>query len=328
MFYVVKSNSKSLRDKIVKKIISSRKIEDENVFVFDFEESGDFEKAFSEYLTFNFTNEKKIVILKNANFINVVKPDKLYEERFSKSINIKNKNVLILEVDKFNKTGKLNKKFKNDFELIEKDSPKNNELIKFVEHFFTSRNIQISYELSKRIVEKLNEDFDIIVSEINKLELICGDKINSEIIDSSIIDLSKENLFKLAGAVLTLDEEKISILINKLRVQGEEFYLVGERLAMEFSKVLRYKVITDLDKGIGDLEFQKLTNWNMWGIKNYSNWIKNWPSQEIMCSFFYDVILRNSFFYIVEGNPDDPLRLLEKILVNNVLKVKRGQYES
>ena len=328
MFYIVKSNSKSLRDKIISKIVETGQIENDNIFKFDFEEENDFEKAFSEYLTFNFDNKNKVVILKNSSFLNLVKPEKKYEDRFIKSIDIiDNQNIIILTIDKLNKTGKLNNKFSGKIRLIEKDSPQGDELIMFIQNFFSTREIAITPDLSKRIIERLNGDFDLIVSEIKKLSLLSIDKITNEIIDSVVLDFSKESLFKLADAVLTLDEKKISKLINQLITQGESFYLVSERLAMEFSKVLRYKVLSDI-KHISDLDFQKLTNWNMWGIRNYSKWIKFWPSQKIMLDFFYDIVLWKGFFDILNGNPNDPLRLLEKLLVSNVIKVKELNNES
>ena len=259
MFYVTKSNSKFLMDKIIDKIIEAKKVEKDNIHFFDFEEKGDFEKAFSEYLTFDFNNKKKIVILKNSSFINLVSPEKSHMERFEKSIKIDSKNTMVFAVEKLNKTGKINKKFSSEFKLIEKESPTNNDLIKFIEHFFSIRKIKISPSSSKKIIEKLNNDFDLIVSEIKKLELITTTVITNELIDSVVIDFSKENLFKLASSVLTLNIEKVSSLINKLISQGEEFYLVGEKLVNEFSKALRYKLITDIKK-ISNNEFQRLTN--------------------------------------------------------------------
>ena len=47
-----------------------------------------------------------------------------------------------------------------------------------------------------------------------------------------------------------------------------------------------------------------------------------------MLDFFYDIVLWKGFFDILNGNPNDPLRLLEKLLVSNVIKVKELNNES
>ena len=47
-----------------------------------------------------------------------------------------------------------------------------------------------------------------------------------------------------------------------------------------------------------------------------------------MSKFFYDIILKKCFFEIVKGNLDEPLRVLEKILINNILDIKRKLNES
>jgi|GEM_PF-2187319 len=47
-----------------------------------------------------------------------------------------------------------------------------------------------------------------------------------------------------------------------------------------------------------------------------------WNSTKEMSDFFYDVILNKGFFNLLESNYEDPFKLLEKLLVNNILKLK------
>ena len=47
-----------------------------------------------------------------------------------------------------------------------------------------------------------------------------------------------------------------------------------------------------------------------------------------MSNFFYDIILEKCFFEIIKGKLDEPLRVLEKILISNILDVKRKLNES
>lgn len=323
MFYVIKSDTKSIRDKIINNLIGSKGISQEDIHIFDFEEKNDYEKAFFEYLSINFDSNPKAVIIKNSDFLNKAKVEKEIEDRFANTINLNTPNFLIMTVDKLNKTGKLNKKFNDKFELLEKDAPTKNELNNFIEKYFSSREILINKDTIEKIISRVGENFDILITELNKLDILQQDnQITNELVDKTVIDFSRERLYKVSEYVITLDETRLIELMKQLRSEGEGPYLIGEFLVKEFSKLLRYMAIKAKHNHISDGEIQKMTGWNIWAIKNYSKWSHIWPSLSVLSKFYYNVILDKTFLQTVLYSPEDPLNVIEKTLVANILLIK------
>lgn len=323
MFYIVKSNSNYIKQQLINQIMKKMNdILEEDILLFDFDEEKNLNKVFLEYSAINFFGNKKLIIVKNSNFLNKVKIEKDIEEKINKMFEIKNNNSIIFVIDKINKTGKIIKKNKNKFDIYEKDSPQKNELTKYIKNFFDSNQIKYNNSVIKKINLKVGNEFDILNTELKKIIILNPKIVDDEFVDRAVIDLSRENLFKLAECVLTLNENNVSFLINKLREQGENFYIIGEQLSLEFSRVLRYKILREKYK-LKDNEIQWLTKWNVWSMKNYTNWINNWSSIKKMNDFYYDIILKKCFIDIINSNDENSLETLKKILVTNIINIKR-----
>lgn len=321
MFYVVKSNTSSMREKMIESLIKQNNISNDDIFIFDYEETKTIEPAFLEYLSLDFENKPKLVIIKNASFINEVRVDQKLENRFGSSIMLDNKNILILTVEKLNKTGLLSKRFKNEMKLLEKDSPSDKEINSFIETFFRNRNISISYPEINLIKERWSGDFDFLISELIKLEVLQNDeKITKEHIYKATLDFSRERLYKIAEYVITLNVEKVISMMKQYRSEGESPYLIGEFMVKDFSKLLRYKIMKE--KGYSDGQIKDMTNWNPWALKNYSKWSMYWKDVNKLKDFFYNVILDKCFLSLLKNQPEDSIGTLEKLLVANILGAK------
>ncbi len=321
MFYLVKSNTKSMKDKIVEGLIKQHEISNEDVYVFDYEESKTIEPAFLEYLTLDFEGKTKVVIIKNADFINAARVDQQLENRFGSAILLTNKNILIMTVDKLNKTGALRKKYGDQMNILEKDSPEQKEITSFIKTFFETRNINISSSNIELIKSRSSDDFDLLVSELSKLELLeTNNEITKEVIEKSTLDFSRERLYKISEYVITLNESKVLDMMNQYRAEGESPYLIGEFMVKDFSKLLRYKIMRE--DGINDNQIRELTGWNPWAIKNYSNWSHGWKDINLLKEFFYEIILKKCFLEMLDNQPEDPIGTFEKILIANIIDIK------
>lgn len=323
MFYIVKSNTYSISKKITDKIISSKNILKEDIHVFDFEEKGDFDRSFSEYLSLNFDGSTKAIILKNSTFINQAKIDKIIEDKIEKTINISTNNIIIFQVDKLNKTGKINKKYNDKFEILSKDAPSANEINSFIKNFFESKGIKITNLVINNIKDNIGENFDLLVSELNKLLLIVDKEVTNEIVDKSVIDFSRQRLYKITEYVLKQDINNIHNILNQLKTEGEGIYLISDALVREISKFLRYCILKQ--KNYSNDEIAKFTNWNKWGIKNYESYLKYWKNIENLSYFFYEIILKNCFMEMLENTPEKPLDILEYYLITNIKKIQLEQ---
>ncbi len=321
MLYIVRSNTKSIKDKIIEELLKGNEISNDDIYVFDYEELKSPEPALLEYLTLDFDKKVKAIILKNADFINLKSVDKNMENRFVSSMLLKNNNLLILTVDKLNKTGMIRKKLEGNSTVIEKDAPSKNEMFSFIKGFFENRNINIQRSEIDLIISRSSDDFDLLISELTKLDILqTKGEITRELIEKGTLDFSRERLYKIVEYVATLNVEKIMDMMNQYREEGESPYLIGEFMVKDFSKLLVYKSMRE--EGYADNQIKDITNWNPWAIRNYSNWIWNWKDIQVLKEFFYDVILQSCFFDMLNNQPEQPIDMLEKILVANVMDIK------
>ncbi len=302
-------------------LIAKNGISSEDIYVFDYEESKTIESAFLEYLTLDFEGKVKAIIIKNADFINTKTPDQNLVNRFSSSILLSTKNILIMTVDKINKTGLLNKKFSDKMTILEKDGPSNHELGSFISSYFKNRNINISNKDIELIKSRASEDFDLLVSELSKLDILqTNGEVTSQHIQKATLDFSRERLYKICEYVITLNVDKVEGMMRQYRAEGESQYLIGEFMVKDFSRLLRYKVM--VEKGFNDNEIKDMTGWNPWVIKNYSRWSYHWQDVNKLKDFFYEVILKKCFLDLMKDVPEDPIGTLEKILVANIIATK------
>lgn len=316
MFYLVKSNTQALREKITNKIISTVGVELGDVSVFDYEDTNSIEEALLEYLSTSLDGEKKVILVKNASFLNLKTVDKGLEEHFSRAIDSSVENVIIFTIDKINKTGKLNMKYADKFSILEKDAPKSNDLLQFIKTFFINNEMNIENGVAENIFNRLGEDFDLIVSELNKLEILYKDIITNEQVNKILLDFSRERLYTIANCVYEKDVQGISRMIKQLISEGESPFMVGDALNRVGSAFIRYYILRE--RGYSDNEISRITGWNPWFIKNYSNSFNHWSSIEELNDFYYNTIVNDAFFEFMDHQPKDALRQLEKLLISGV----------
>lgn len=326
MFYIIKSNTKSIKDKLISKIQNLKKVNDNKLFIFDYEDKDNFEIAFLEYLSLSLDGENKIVVLKNAHFLNLARVEKDIERKFSNSINYDNPNTFIFTIDKLNKTGKLIKKYKDSLNIIEKDAPKKSELTQFIINYFKTREVDITSTVSILIIGKIGENFDLLITELNKLYILQNNnEISEDLVEKSVIDFSRQRLYKISEYVINLEEKKVKEMIIQFKKEGEGIYLIADFMIKEFSKFLKYKLLKLEDPNINDNEIQTITGWNIWGIKKYAL-LEKWENISELEDFLIDIIIQKCFVEIITYSPEKQLDTLNKILVNNIIKVKNTHY--
>ncbi len=320
MLYLVKSNTPQLRDKIIGKILSSKEITKEEMVVFDYEDDKNISNAAFEYLSLSLDGTNKAILIKNANFINAKTIEKDFEKEFENIVNAETDNILILTVEKLNKTGKLNKKFNNKFNLLEKDAPEKSELIKFIKTFFENNSIEVEYGVAENIANRLDNNFDLIITELKKLDILYTEKITNKLVDSTLLNFSRERLYTIANCVFEKDIEGVSRMIKQLISEGESTFMIADALNRVGYGFLRYFILKD--KGYSDDEISKVTGWNGWMISNYSKFLPHWNNVNEIYNFYYKVIVNDSFFDFMEHQPKDGLRQMEKLLISSIARIK------
>ncbi|BDU67608.1 MAG: hypothetical protein TYPL_2610 [Candidatus Tyloplasma litorale] len=320
MLFIIKSDSFSIRKKIINKLIQKNQISTDDIFSFDYEEKNKLNEAFSEFFSFDIFNNKKCIIVNNANFINFSKMDK----NINKKVNlIKDKNInniLILIPNKINKSSRFLKKYNVDFNILEKDSPSKNQIEKFIFDFFDNKSIRINKKNIKNILNKSSDNFDILLNELNKISILNISEVTEKIVEETMFDFSRERLYKISDYVLNLDIEKTNRILKQFKSEGESIYLINEFLLKGFSKFMRYKIL--LKKGFSKNEILKMTGWNYWEISNFDNKISIWKDDHLLKEFFYEVVLDKCFFNIGLNNYELSMNSFEKVLISNMLIYK------
>ena len=271
MLYLVKSNTPQLRDKIISKILSSKQIEREELIVFDFEEEKSISRAAFEFSSLSLDGSIKVITIKNASFINSKTIDKELEKEFEAIIKADTENIIIFTVDKLNKTSKLHKKYNDKLNIIEKNAPEKNELLKFIETFFNNNQMEFEYGVIDNIENKLGGDFNLIVSELKKLEILYTTKVTNDLINKTLLDYSRERLYTIANYVYKKDIDGITRMIKQLISEGESTFMVSDALNRVGHGFLRYYILKD--RGYSDSDISRITGWNRWMISNYSKFL-------------------------------------------------------
>lgn len=322
MIYILKSDSNFIINNQIKNIKKEKEINSENVFTFDFEEN---EKMLNnvllEYFSISFDKQNKLVILKNANFLNKSNIDSTLKKSLKNLFELKNENTLIMTINKLEKKSFFSKNFKNGFSIIEKDSPKGENLVRYLLDFFGEKEVKINIKNIEYIIKKIDNEFDILMNEVQKLILLNeGNNITEKNIDEAIMDFSRERLYKISEYVIKKDVKKISKLIKQFKEEGEGIYLIVDFLVKEFSKFFWYYQLLSEKKYLNSNSIQKMTNWNIWSIKNYEKWIHNWNSKELDY-FFKEIIIEEIFLNLILNSSNESLSNLEKILVSNLIYI-------
>lgn len=318
MIYLVKSNTQLLIDEIIMKIVSSLNQEKSDVINFDFETDKTIEEAVFEYLSLSFENERKIIHLKNADFINAKSIDKKIELTFEKIINENSDNVIILSVNKINKTGKISKKYISKFNVLEKDAPKGNDLIEFIKNFFLNRNIKVDNSVLKNIYDRIGDNFDLMVTELKKIDILQKGSIDNALVNKALLNFSRERLYTIADCVFKRDIDGISRMIKQLIAEGESTFMISDALNRVGSGFLKYYQLRE--KGFSNLEIMNMTGWGQWMVRKYSDFFKYWNSLDELFNFYYETIVNDLLFSFIDYQPKNGLRQIERLLLSSITK--------
>lgn len=258
--YLIISDDKVIIDLKINEII--KKNSNSTILRYDLEEVS-IERLIEDLDTYNFLEEKKIVIGLNASFLNsekkeLVSHDLVSLEKYLNNPNLDN--ILILVVDKIDKKKKIVKCLMESCEVLEKEYSLT-DLIK---------NNLDDYKMEKTTIDLLSEycqNNERIINELEKLKLY---KLEEKVITTNDVKeiVSKnvdDNIFSLIDFIINDRKKEAFEIYNELILHGEQVANIIPKLANKIRLIYQVKVF--LKDGKSDLEISKLLKMHSYPIK-------------------------------------------------------------
>ena len=258
--YLIISNDKVVSDLKINEIL--KKNQNGAILRYDLEEVP-IENLIEDLDTYNFLEDKKIVIGLHASFLNSTKKEAVVHniEMFEKYIKNPNPdNILILVADSIDKKKKIVKELLEVCDVLEGECS-SKDLIK---------NNLDDYQMDNKAIDLLIEycgDTERIINELEKLKLY---KLDDKIITCDDIKniVSKnidDNIFTLVDYIINGRKKEAYEIYNELLLHGEQVANIIPKLANKIRLIYQVKVF--LKEGKSDLEISKLLKSHPYPIK-------------------------------------------------------------
>ncbi len=236
MKIAILSESTTILNGEINKILEENNINSELIFEFDVVEIENHNMIINQFLIEDFFGDKKVIILNGLELIKA-KNEKVIFSFLEKLLKNDNNNLLIIKLK--DEKSKIVKLFENsnNIKLKKMESLKNKDLVKYVNDNINF-DLGIDEKQKKNLIEKIiklsNKNFDLISKEIEKYKLY-DSIIDEEIIINNTYDITGETIFKFMDDLLTLDFDKIKNGFESMKKKAISITFVLEVLVNEFS---------------------------------------------------------------------------------------------
>lgn len=273
MEYIIKSNSYRLLKSKINEITNY--IDKDNIAYYDL--SIDTLKEILEECNYNsLFDNKKAIIVYNTNLFNTKYEYKEDLEILEKYLNSPNPNTeLIFIADSINLKKKC-VKYINDKNNLFELSINENELSDKVKEYIANIGYKIENKALYNLLNNLNNNFDLILNEIDKIILISKEIITEKDVNDYSIKLEIDNLFDFVDAIIKKDELKIFVYLIDYIKDNKEPAILFSNIASQYRLI--YSVKNLIKEGYREKEIASLFKIHEYRVKlahnnsyNYSN---------------------------------------------------------
>lgn len=208
-----------------------------NIIRINYDESN-IDNVLDECSYFSLLNEEKIVIVNNFKIDTNSKP----LEKYLKNPNPATK--LILITNSIDKRSAIYKLIKEKGTIIEINELKPSELTSKINSYAKKEGVMIDYLAVNKLIDYNLNNYDLILSEIDKLKLIKNKITKEDIIDYGSKIIGEEN-FALCDAITTKNKEETSKLLNDFIQNKEEVTPFIALLASSYRIILAVKSLSN-----------------------------------------------------------------------------------
>lgn len=215
--------------------------------------------------------ESKFIIIKNANFFGAEKlKDSDAEVLLSYLEHPSDQAVLIFVCSsKLDLRKKITKFIKEKYNLITIPSLKYYEIENRVSESFRKSNFKIDSDTVKYIVQNGLNNYDIVMSEVEKIKLFYNDPgyISFNDVQNLVSKSINTNNFLFVDAIVDRDLEKSLELLKDLKIMKVEPTILLSLIARDFRIMLQIKTLLEL----GKREYEIMTELGLqdWQLEKY-----------------------------------------------------------
>ena len=242
MIYLIASESNQLINEELKKVNNDCN----NILYIDYNNSS-IDDVLAEASYYSMFNDKKIIIVKNANFF---ASDKISEDNSNKLLNYyKEPNELTTLVfitnGKVDMRKKITKELKNKYNFIEIDNLKPRDIVFKVKDLFKKEGYNIDDESINYIISNNANNYDLVYNEINKIMLYYKNpcKVKFDDVMNIVAKSLDTNNFKFVDMVVAKNLKEAFKLFEDIKLMKiEPLSLIG-LLAREYRLMLFAKLL-------------------------------------------------------------------------------------
>lgn len=238
--YLVKSFSLKLLKEEINKIIGSSN----NVIKFNYDDVS-IEDIIEECSYYSLLPEKKYVIINDFKLDNEAKKLEKYLS------NPNPETVLILITAKIDKRSVIFKLINSIGSVIELNELKSSELTDRINNYCQENQITISYDALFKLIDNNLANYDLIISEIDKISII-HQQIDLDVINKFSFKLLSAENFDLSEAIINKDKVKIDSSLEDFIILKNEVVPFVSLLAGQYRLLYAVKMmkgsVTDIAK--------------------------------------------------------------------------------
>lgn len=220
---------------------------------------------------FSMFEEEKFIIIRNANFFG---SGKLNEKDTTSLLNYFNNpnslsSLIFICNEKLDSRKKITKVLKEKYEIINIPTLKYYEIESRVEKYFQKENYKIDKDTIKYIVANSLNNYDLVMSEVEKIILYYSNPcyIKKSDVENIISKSINTNNFLFVDALIDGDLEKSLALLNDLKTMKVEPTILIALIARDIRIMLNIKKLLEQNKR----EYEILSELNLmdWQLEKY-----------------------------------------------------------
>ena len=237
-----------LIDENVKKIISSLKIDEENIVKFNLNEDS-ISSLLIEASTVSMFSDKKLIICDNSSFLSASKSitdeeindlTKYLENQFD-DVYI----IFIVREEKVDSRKKISKFITKISKVYDCNKIEKYKLSNYISDYIKDSGYSISSSSIELIISKVGYELSNIIKELEKLFIYKGkdSKITKEDIEEVVTNNLEKNIFELTNAITNREKNKINKIYNDLIKSGEDPIKLVVTLSNQFRLIMQVKIM-------------------------------------------------------------------------------------
>ena len=187
---------------------------------------------------------RKIIVVKNVK--------KLFDDKNSIIFKKNNDSILILSC--FETIEKAKLKLCSDFEIVNFDKLKEEELVEYIIKKVGKNGFKISKSLVLNFLNKTTSDLYIINNELDKLFLASkGTIISQDIIESVVSNYSNVDIFELVNAIVNKEKIKAINLVEQLLAVNSDIIGLLVMVSNQLRLIYQVKILAKDDMSQGEI---------------------------------------------------------------------------